>query len=99
MSSINTPAPPTGAPTSSTSSSGDPTTATSVSAFGPDDNIFTLQYINDNGWPADFELDIDLGNWPLWLRHVSLLAARQGFSEWLDGSLSCPDNLPHQRSQ
>jgi hypothetical protein len=40
-------------------------TSTTISALGPDDIPYTVQYINDNAWPADFELDIDLGNWPI----------------------------------
>ena len=39
------------------------TTSTTVSALGPNDIIVTLQYINDNSWPKDFKLDIELGNW------------------------------------
>jgi hypothetical protein len=38
---------------------------TSISAQGPDNMLYTVLYINDNAWPADFELDLDLGNWAL----------------------------------
>lgn len=92
----------TAVPPSGTSSSVAPSAATaissSISAFGPDDTIFTLQYINNNAWPTDFELNIDEGNWPTWLHQVALLADRQRFSEWLDGSLSCPDKTTHLKA-
>ena len=92
------PGPPAGAPTVNVSTTAVSTSATTVTATGPDDIIFTLQYINDNAWPSDLELDLDLGNWPLWSRRVALLADRQGFSEWLDGSLVCPDKVTHPKA-
>ncbi len=73
-------------------------TATTVSAVGPDDILFTMQYINDNAWPTDFELDIDTGNWPLWDRCISLLADHQGFTSWLDGTLPRPDKTSHPKA-
>jgi hypothetical protein len=73
-------------------------TSTTVSALGPDDIPYTVQYINDNAWPADFELDIDLGNWPIWSRRVSLLADRQGFTGWLTGTLARPDKSLHAKA-
>ena len=73
-------------------------TATAVSALGPDDILLTMQYINDNAWPTDFELDIDTGNWPLWHRRISLLADCQGFTDWLNGTLSCPDKTDHAKA-
>lgn len=73
-------------------------TSTTLSAVGPDDILYTIQYINDNAWPADFELDIDLGNWPLWNRRVSLLADHQGFTGWLTGALARPDKTTHAKA-
>jgi transposase InsO family protein len=69
-----------------------------VSAIGPDDVLFTTQYVNDNSWPADFELDINLGNWPQWNRHVTLLSDRQGFTDWLNGTLSRPPKATHAKA-
>src|SRR5260221_1138294 len=73
-------------------------TSTAVSAMGPDDILLTMQYINDNAWPTDFELDLDTGNWPLWRRRISLLADRQGFTDWLDGTLARPDKITHAKA-
>jgi gag-polypeptide of LTR copia-type len=85
------------APVATQQSSNTPT-ATTVTALGPDDVLLTMQYINDNAWPADFELDIDTGNWPLWLRRISLLADRQGFTDWLDGTIPRPDKATHPKA-
>jgi hypothetical protein len=73
-------------------------TSTTISALGPDDIPYTVQYINDNAWPADFELDIDLGNWPIWSCRVSLLADRQGFTGWLTGTLARLDKSLHAKA-
>jgi hypothetical protein len=72
--------------------------ATAISAVGPDDMMYTKKYINDNAWPTDFELDIDLGNWQLWRRRIGLLATRQGFSRWLNGTLTQPDKMTHPKA-
>jgi hypothetical protein len=45
-----------------------PVITTSILAQGPDNMLYTMLYINDNAWPANFELDLDLGNWALWTR-------------------------------
>jgi len=74
------------------------TTSTTVSALGPNDIIVTLQYINDNSWPKDFKLDIELGNWDEWSLEVTFLADRQGFAEYLDGTLSQPDATTHPKA-
>src|SRR5713101_1784810 len=73
-------------------------TATAVTAIGPDNILLTMQYINDNAWPADFELDIDSRNWPLWLCRISLLADRQGFTDWLNSTLPRPDKATHPKA-
>jgi hypothetical protein len=78
--------------------SGGTSNSTTINAVGPDDIPYTVKYINDNAWPADFELDIDLGNWPLWSRRVSLLSDRQGFTGWLTGTLACPDKTTHAKA-
>ncbi|SRR6266403_2923186 len=87
-------------PTSTTNSNhNSPTTTSSlVTAPGPDDvllSMISLLYINDNSWPSDFKLDIDLDNWDEWSLRVSLLAARRGFTKWLDGSLAQPKADTH----
>jgi hypothetical protein len=87
-----------------TQRSGTPTTAattqaaTAISAVRPDDMMYTEKYINDNAWPADFELDINLGNWQLWRCRVGLLATRQGFNRWLNGTLAQPDKTTHPKA-
>ena len=73
-------------------------TSTTVSALGPNDIIVTLQYINDNSWPKDFKLDIKLGNWDEWSLEVTFLADRQGFAEYLDGTLSQPNATTHPKA-
>src|SRR6266478_5271712 len=65
--------------------------STTLSAVGPDDIPFTIQYINDNHWLKDFILDAKKANWDEWSLQVSFLTDRQGFTDWLDGSLAQPD--------
>ena len=50
------------------------TPTTSVTVVGPGDVPITLQFINDNVWPKDFKLDIQLNNWDEWSFQVTLLA-------------------------
>jgi transposase InsO family protein len=69
-----------------------------VSALGPDDVPLTLQYINDNAWPSDFKLDLELSNWDEWSFQVTLLAGRQGFRKWLTGSFPQPKIDTHAKA-
>jgi hypothetical protein len=71
---------------------------TSILAQGPDNMLYTVLYINDNARPADFELDLDLGNWALWTCQVHLLTDHQGFSNWLKGTLPQPDKTTHPKA-
>jgi hypothetical protein len=87
-----------GSSTAANTAIAQPVITTSISAQGPDNMLYTVLYINDNAWPADFELDLDLGNWALWTRQVHLLADRQGFSKWLKGTLSRPDKTTHPKA-
>lgn len=72
--------------------------STNISATGPDNVPYTMHFINNNAWPTNFELDIDLGNWPLWSRCVSLLADRQGFTNWLTDNLARPPKDTHAKA-
>lgn len=94
--SSNAPAASTNAPAASASNA--PTTSSTVSAAGPDDRILTALFINDNSWPADFILDFEKANWEEWSLRLKLLAARQGFSHWLKGTLAQPDVSTHSKA-
>jgi hypothetical protein len=62
-----------------------------VTALGPDDVYLTMKFMNDDSWPNDCKLDIYLANWDEWSLQVSLSAGIQGFTEWLNGTLSQPN--------
>jgi len=72
--------------------------STTLSAVGPDDIPFTIQYINDNHWLKDFILDAKKANWDEWSLQVSFLTDRQGFTDWLDGSLAQPDKSVYPKA-
>jgi transposase InsO family protein len=73
-------------------------TSTSVTAVGPNDIPITLQYVNDNAWPKDFKLDLELNNWDEWSFQVTLLAGRQGFSKYLNGTFAQPAIDTHPKA-
>jgi hypothetical protein len=71
-----------------------PHPSNAVTALGPDHVLWTgVQYINDDSWPNDYELDIE--NWEKWSLRISLLADLQGFTAWLNGTLSQPNAATH----
>jgi hypothetical protein len=47
--------------------------------------------IADNSWPATLKLSITECNWVEWSRRLTLLADRLYVSDYLDGTLPCPD--------
>jgi len=47
--------------------------------------------LSDASWPSDLTLDLGKSNWQDWRRCTELLALKQGFKAWLDGSLQCSD--------
>ncbi len=49
-------------------------------------------------WPADLTLDRRRSNWQEWSRRLSFATDRQGFTDWLDGSIPCPDPTTHPRA-
>ena len=75
-------------------------TSTAATALDPDDNFLlaNYRYVNDESWPSNFKLDIDLDNWEEWSFKVSLLAGRQGFTKWLNGTLIQPNVVTHARA-
>ena len=36
-------------------------------------------------------LDITKSNWQEWSHKTKLIVQRQGFTQWLNGTLKCPD--------
>ena len=87
-------------PNSSTSDANATTTVTSPDAsnntntqtrIGANGIKITERILSDASWPTDFTLDLGKSNWQEWHRRTELLALKQGFKAWLDGSLSCPN--------
>src|SRR6266403_5983548 len=72
--------------------------SSSLFAIGPDDVIFSVQYINDGSWPDNLKLCLDDANWDEWSFQVSLFADKQGFTDYLNGTLSCPDKSKHSKA-
>jgi hypothetical protein len=66
-----------------------------TSALAPENIILTERYLSDPSWPADLILDLEKSNWPEWSRRLKLLADGQGFGQFLDGTLTCPDPALH----
>jgi gag-polypeptide of LTR copia-type len=56
----------------------------------PSNLPLTEKYMNDPTWPADLVLDREKGNWEEWSSRLNILAERQGFSFWLNGTFSQP---------
>jgi hypothetical protein len=46
-------------------------------------------------WDKNLILDITKSNWQDWSHKTRLIAQRQGFTHWLDGTLKCPDQNTH----
>ena len=57
----------------------------------PADLPLTQQYINDATWPPNLRLDIDSTNWDEWSHRMELVAERQGFDIWLEGTFAQPE--------
>ncbi len=51
----------------------------------------------DSTWPADLILDRSKSNWEDWSLRLSYVVDRQAFTEWLNGSIPCPDPAIHTR--
>jgi hypothetical protein len=64
---------------------------TAATAVAPGDIILTERFLDDSCWPPKLVLNLGKSNWPRWRRQMEILAAGQGFSRYLDGSLPCPD--------
>ena len=69
-----------------------------IVAIGPDDIPITLMYINNNAWPSDFKLDLELNNWDKWSFQVLLLSSQQGFQKYLTGKLPQPNIETHAKA-
>ena len=52
----------------------------------------TEKTLSLSSWPKDLTLNINKSNWRLWSLHAELLANRQGFTAYLDGTLLRPDD-------
>src|SRR6266566_1046092 len=74
------------------------TPTASVTMVGPGNVPITLQFVNDNVWPKDFKLDIQLNNWDEWSFQVTLLAGRQGFGKYLTGLFPQPQLDTHLKA-
>jgi hypothetical protein len=46
-------------------------------------------------WDKNLILDITKLSWQDWSHKTKLIAQRQGFTGWLDGTLKCPDPNTH----
>ena len=53
----------------------------------------TLVTLNNADWPKDLILDLGKANWVQWSLQLSLVALCHGLDPWLDGSLTCPDEM------
>ena len=77
----------------STTNSNSPTSAT-----GPGDITITERFISDSAWPADLKLDLGKSNWDDWSHRMRLLVDHLGFTDWLDGTLPCPDQTSYAKA-
>jgi hypothetical protein len=57
----------------------------------PADLPLAERYISDPNWPANLRLDLGKMNWDEWSHRMGLVAQRQGFRFWLDGTYAQPD--------
>jgi hypothetical protein len=48
-------------------------------------------YLTSSGWPEGLILKLHKSNWTEWCQHLELLAARTGFTKWLNNTIPCPD--------
>jgi hypothetical protein len=65
----------------------------------PADIVINQQnFTSDSAWPAELMLDRLLSNWVEWDRRLNLVVDQQHFSEYLDGSLPCPDASVHPKA-
>lgn len=61
--------------------------------------ITELSLPSDPSWPADLILDCGRkSNWREWSRRLNIMVERQGFTDWLDGGIPCPDATTHARA-
>jgi hypothetical protein len=65
-------------------------TATFQSPMWPTNIPLTEKYMSDPTWLADLILDCKKGNWEEWSSCITILAKRQGFLHWLNGSFLAP---------
>jgi hypothetical protein len=66
--------------------------------MGPDNTIFLIQYISDSCWPSDLKLSLEQANWDEWSFQISILADRQGLTDYLAGTLSHPDKSSYPKA-
>ena len=95
MSGTTNPADTTGATTGATTTGG----ASTVPTGGPEQ--ITIQYqtfTSDTSWPADLILDRRKSNWLEWDRRLNMIADQRCFTEYLDGTLPCPDPTLYAQS-
>ena len=95
MSGTTNPADTTGATTGATTTGGAGTVPT-----GSSEQI-TIQYqtfTSNTSWPADLILDRRKLNWLEWDRRLNMIANQRCFTEYLNGSLPCPDPTMYAQS-
>src|SRR5712671_3675160 len=59
--------------------------------LGPNDVIVSERQIGNTSWPSGLVLDFKQENWLEWSRHLTLVADQIHVSDYLDGTLPCPN--------
>ena len=67
-------------------------------AVGPGDITITERFISDSAWPADLKLDLGKSNWDDWSHCMRLLVDHLGFTDWLEGTLACPNQSSYAKA-
>ena len=74
-------------------------TAPATGGSAPSEIVIHYQtFTSDNSWPPDLILDRRKSNWLEWDRRLNIIADQRCFSEYLDGTLPCPDPAIHAQS-
>ena len=87
--------PPTTQSTTQTSTTSMAVTAGAHSMTGPGNEVITECHITNHSWLFPLVLNLSDSNWHEWSWHLVLLANRAYISDYLDGSLTCPNLTTH----
>jgi transposase InsO family protein len=79
-----------------TTSGTTPASVNAHSAAGAGGDVIVERHIADQSWPSSLVLNLADSNWHEWSRRLVLLADRSYVSDYLDGSLACPDPVTHK---